>query len=55
MATEYVEAKVHNVTLALKSVNDLLIPPGAIFSFWHVVGSANQRSRVPAGTFPACR
>ena len=38
MATEYVEAKVHNVTLALKSVNDLLIPPRAIFSFWHVVG-----------------
>jgi vancomycin resistance protein VanW len=38
LATDYVEAKVHNITLAIKWVNDLLIPPGAIFSFWHVVG-----------------
>ena len=38
LATDYVEAKIHNITLALKQVNDLLIPPGAIFSFWRVVG-----------------
>jgi vancomycin resistance protein VanW len=38
LPTEYVETKIHNITLALKRVNNLLIPPGAIFSFWHVVG-----------------
>jgi vancomycin resistance protein VanW len=38
LATDYVEAKVHNITLALRWVNDLPVPPGAIFSFWHVVG-----------------
>jgi vancomycin resistance protein VanW len=38
LPTDYVEAKIHNITLALKRVNNLLIPPGAIFSFWHVVG-----------------
>ena len=38
LPTDYVEAKIHNITLALKRVNNLPIPPGAIFSFWHVVG-----------------
>ena len=38
LATDYVEAKVHNINLALKRVNDLPIPPGAIFSFWRVMG-----------------
>lgn len=38
LPTEYVEAKIHNITLALKRVNNLLIPSGSIFSFWHVVG-----------------
>jgi vancomycin resistance protein VanW len=38
LATEYVDAKIHNITMALKRVNNLPVPPGAIFSFWHVVG-----------------
>jgi vancomycin resistance protein VanW len=38
LPTEYVEAKIHNMTAALKRVNDLPIPPGHIFSFWRVVG-----------------
>jgi vancomycin resistance protein VanW len=38
LPTDYVEAKVHNIALALKRVNNLVIPPGALFSFWHVVG-----------------
>src|ERR1700751_3931945 len=36
--TDYIEAKIHNITLALKRVNNLPIPHGAVFSFWHVVG-----------------
>ena len=48
LATDYVDAKVHNITLALKRVNNLLIPPGAIFSFWHVVGRPTRaRGFVP--------
>ena len=38
LLTDYVEAKIHNITLALKGVNNLPVAPGAIFSFWHVVG-----------------
>ena len=38
LLTDYVEAKIHNITLALKRVNNLPVAPGAIFSFWHVVG-----------------
>lgn len=46
--TDYVEAKIHNITLALKLVNNLLIPPGTIFSFWHVVGRpTSARGFVP--------
>jgi vancomycin resistance protein VanW len=33
-----VEAKIHNITLAIKGMNNLVIPPGTIFSFWHIVG-----------------
>lgn len=48
LATDYADAKVHNITLALKRVNNLLIPPGAIFSFWHVVGRPTRaRGFVP--------
>jgi vancomycin resistance protein VanW len=48
LTADYVEAKVHNIRLALKRVNNLLIPPGAIFSFWHVVGRPTRaRGFVP--------
>ena len=36
--TDYVEAKIHNFALALKCVNNLPIPHGAVFSFWNLVG-----------------
>jgi vancomycin resistance protein VanW len=38
LPTDYVGAKLHNITLALNQVNNLPIPPGTIFSFWRVVG-----------------
>ena len=48
LLTDYVEAKIHNITLALKGVNNLPVAPGAIFSFWHVVGRpTSARGFVP--------
>jgi vancomycin resistance protein VanW len=38
LPSDYVDAKIHNITIAIKRVNNLVISPGAIFSFWHVVG-----------------
>jgi len=34
---------VHNLRLATDRVEDILIPPGGIFSFWHVIGSPSAR------------
>ena len=48
LPTDYVEAKIHNITLALKRVNNLPLAPGAIFSFWSVVGRpTSARGFVP--------
>ena len=48
LPTDYVEAKIHNITLALKRMNNLPVAPGAIFSFWHVVGRpTSARGFVP--------
>jgi vancomycin resistance protein VanW len=48
LPTDYVEAKIHNITLALKRVNNLPVAPGAIFSFWQVVGRpGSARGFVP--------
>jgi vancomycin resistance protein VanW len=47
-STDYVQAKIHNITLAIERVNNLPIRPGAIFSFWHVVGQpTNARGFLP--------
>lgn len=36
--TESVAAKIHNIELALRVIENLPIPPGGVFSFWHLVG-----------------
>ncbi len=38
LPTEFVEAKIHNIGLAIKRMQNLLVPPLAIFSFWRVAG-----------------
>ena len=36
--TDYVQAKIHNIETACKSLENLPVPPGGILSFWRVVG-----------------
>jgi vancomycin resistance protein VanW len=38
LATDYVEAKLHNIGTARRNLENLPLPPGGILSFWHVVG-----------------
>ena len=38
LATDYVQAKLHNIQMARRSLENLPVPPGGIFSFWGVVG-----------------
>ncbi|HEY9825381.1 MAG TPA: VanW family protein [Stenomitos sp.] len=42
-ATEFAENKIHNVTLATQSLNDVAIEPGELFSFWTLVGPPTAR------------
>lgn len=42
LATDYVQAKIHNITLAARYIENLPVPPQGIFSFWHVVGRPSQ-------------
>lgn len=41
--------KVHNLRLAIKKINNLEIPAGAVFSFWKHVGRASRRKGYVAG------
>lgn len=43
LPTDYVQAKIHNMGLAIERVNNLPVPSRAILSFWHVVGRATAR------------
>jgi vancomycin resistance protein VanW len=38
LPTDYVQAKLHNIEMARRSLENLPVPPGGIFSFWRVVG-----------------
>jgi vancomycin resistance protein VanW len=37
------ENKIFNLKLAAQSVNQVIIEPGAIFSFWHIIGNPNTK------------
>jgi vancomycin resistance protein VanW len=38
LATEYAEAKIHNIQLGIRQLQNLVVPPQRILSFWLVVG-----------------
>ena len=38
LATDYVQAKLHNIETARRRLENLPVPPDGIFSFWSVVG-----------------
>lgn len=41
--TDFSENKIHNLALAARSVNDVVIKPHQIFSFWALVGAPTRR------------
>lgn len=47
--TAHVLEKLHNLELARQRVGDLLIPPGGVLSFWHVVGPPSAKRGYQAG------
>ena len=40
--TQHSENKKHNLNLAITRIQDVAIKPGAIFSFWHLVGKPDR-------------
>lgn len=42
LATEYAQAKIHNIETARRSLENLPVPPRGILSFWRVVGRPTQ-------------
>ncbi|SPE56614.1 putative vancomycin resistance protein [Verrucomicrobia bacterium] len=38
LPTDYVQAKIHNMTIGARRLENLPVPPQGIFSFWQVVG-----------------
>jgi vancomycin resistance protein VanW len=41
--TDFSENKIHNLVLAAQSINDVVVNPGQIFSFWALIGSPSQQ------------
>ncbi len=41
---EYFENKLNNIRLTASKLSGLIIPQGAIFSFWHLVGNPSERN-----------
>ncbi|MGB0521708.1 MAG: VanW family protein [Flammeovirgaceae bacterium] len=41
-STTYAVNKVHNIELALTAINNLIIYPGELFSFWRLVGEPSE-------------
>lgn len=42
LATQYSENKKYNLNLAITRIQDVVIQPGKIFSFWHLVGKPDR-------------
>jgi vancomycin resistance protein VanW len=48
LLTDYVEAKIRNIEIAVTQLQNVPVPPGGIFSFWHIVGRpAKARGFLP--------
>lgn len=43
LATDFSENKIHNLTLAAQSINDVVINPQQIFSLWALIGAPTQQ------------
>lgn len=44
LATSYSDNKKHNLSLAIQKIQNIELPPGAIFSFWHLVGNPSRKN-----------
>lgn len=44
MGSPYLERKKHNLTLAMQKLQDVIIFPEHIFSFWHLVGNPTAKA-----------
>lgn len=44
MSAQYFSNKKHNLLLAIQKLQDIVIAPGQIFSFWHLVGNPSQKA-----------
>jgi len=44
MSSHYFNNKEHNLLLAIQKIQDVVIAPGQVFSFWHLVGNPNQKA-----------
>jgi vancomycin resistance protein VanW len=42
LPTQYSENKKHNLNLAIQRIEDVVINPGEVFSFWHLVGKPDR-------------
>ncbi len=49
LPSEGVEAKLHNIRLALKTLNSVRLPSGGLFSFWWLVGRPSAGRGFRAG------
>jgi hypothetical protein len=47
--TAHVAEKLHNLELARRRMDCLLIPPGGVFSFWHLIGPPSPKRGFQAG------
>ncbi len=43
------EGKIQNLTVALKKLDGLIIPPGGKFSFWHALGNPTKKKGYTTG------
>jgi vancomycin resistance protein VanW len=44
MTAQYLERKKHNLSLAMQKLQDVVIAPGQILSFWHLVGNPSAKA-----------
>lgn len=49
LPTESVAAKIHNIELARRHIENLPIPPGGVFSVWRLVGRATSAAGFQSG------
>ncbi len=47
--TAHFEGKLHNLTLAARTLNRLSVPPGTTASFWHVIGRPTEANGFQTG------